>query len=234
MTTPIVHTPPGAKPAPEPLYLESTYFLDCDDPGIRRFAEEAARGATSPREQAVKLFYRIRDGWRYDPFIMHMRREEYVASWILGRSNAWCVQKGALLATAARALGIPAAIGMSDVTNHLTTDKLRERMGGTDLFVDHGYAVLYLDGNWVKAAPVFNIELCRRFGVVPTEFDGTTDAVFQEYDAANRRHMEYLRDHGMWSDFPYDRLEADMRAHYPAECFEDTTAERFEDGKRLY
>ena len=35
----------------------------------------------------------------------------------------------------------------------------------------------YIDGRWVKAAPAFNIELCARFGVRPTEFDGVGDAL---------------------------------------------------------
>lgn len=234
----MVHTPPGEKPAPGPLYLEPTRFLDCDHPAIRAFVERTTAGASTPRERAVKLFYAVRDGWRYDPFCMVMKPQNYVASWVHAQKGAWCVQKGGLLAAAARAAGIPAAVGLSDVTNHLTTEKLKERMGGSTLFVDHGYAVLYIDGKWVKAAPVFNIELCTRFGVVPTEFDGTADAVFQEYDASNRRHMEYLRDHGMWSDFPYEQIERDMRAAYPPECFGEGAAaapgERFEDGKRVY
>ena len=29
---------------------------------------------------------------------------------------------------------------------------------GTDLFVYHGYAELFLDGKWVKATPAFNVE----------------------------------------------------------------------------
>jgi hypothetical protein len=105
---------------------------------------------------------------------------------------------------------------------------------GSTYFMHHGYAVLYLDGQWVKAAPAFNIQLCDRFHVRPTEFDGRADAVFQEYDARDRRHMEYVKDHGMWSDFPYDKVAADFRAFYPARLFEgEKPAERFEDGKRV-
>ena len=107
-------------------------------------------------------------------------------------------------------------------------------MGGTTYFMHHGYAVLYLEGQWVKAAPAFNIELCTRFGVLPTEFDGRSDAIFQPYDAHDRRHMEYVKDHGIWSDFPYDRVEADFRAFYPASAFaEYDPGEKFEDGVRL-
>jgi hypothetical protein len=44
--------------------------------------------------------------------------------------------------------------------------------------------------------------------------------------------MEYVKDHGIWSDFPFDRVEADFRAFYPIDTFEgDDTGERFEDGR---
>lgn len=231
----MIHTPSGAAPVPGPAYLASTRFLDWDTPAIRDFAERTARGAHTDVARAVNLFYAIRDDWRYDPFCLRLAPEEFVASVIHSRDTAWCLQKASLLVASARALGIPAAVGMSDVMNHLTTEKLKARMGGSTVFVDHGYAILHLAGKWVKAAPVFNIGLCRRFGVLPTEFDGTRDAIFQEFDAVHRRHMEYVADHGAWSDFPYVRMVADMRASYPPQLFGEAmaggdSAERFEDG----
>jgi hypothetical protein len=46
--------------------------------------------------------------------------------------------------------------------------------------------------------------------------------------------MEYVKDHGMWSDFPYDKVEADFRAFYPASAFsESDPGEKFEDGVRI-
>lgn len=89
-------------------------------------------------------------------------------------------------------------------------------MGGSEVFVDHGYSLLYLAGRWVKAATAFNLELCERFDVTPTEFDGHSDAILQEFDRRRRRHMEYLVDHGSWSDLPFERIAGDMRAAYPA------------------
>ncbi|MFO1364432.1 MAG: transglutaminase family protein [Burkholderiales bacterium] len=230
---PLIHTPPGERPVPGPEYLLPTRFLDHAEPALREFALGAAAGAADPVARAVKLFYAVRDGWRYDPFSMTLAADDYVASRVLAQSAAYCIPKAILLAACARAVGIHAGIGLSDVVNHLTTEKLKSWMGST-YFMHHGYAVLYLDGQWVKAAPAFNIQLCDRFHVRPTEFDGRADAVFQEYDARDRRHMEYVKDHGVWSDFPHERVMADFRAFYPARLFEgEKPAERFEDGQRV-
>jgi transglutaminase-like putative cysteine protease len=230
----MIHTPPGGKPVPGPDYLQSTRFLDADSDAVRRFARQAAGAEASDIGRAVKLFYAVRDGIRYDPFSMRLDPGIYIASHVLSAKSAYCIPKAILLAAAARALGIPSAIGLADVVNHLTTEKLKALMGGTTYFMHHGFAVLYLEGQWVKAAPAFNIELCTRFGVLPTEFDGRSNAIFQPYDAHDRRHMEYVKDHGMWSEFPYDKVEADFRAFYPLSAFsESNPGEKFEDGVRI-
>jgi transglutaminase-like putative cysteine protease len=226
----MTHWPPGEWPAPGPEFLESTDYLDYAHPAVSAFAERTAAGEATPVARAIRLFYAVRDGWRYDPFSMRLDREQYIASRVLRAQGLFCIPKAILLAAAARAVGIPTGIGLSDVVNHLTTEKLRARMGGKTAFIHHGYAVFWLDGRWLKAAPAFNIELCRRFGVRPTEFDGRADAIFQEFDLARRRHMEYTRDHGLWSDFPYERVEKDFRAFYPADLFAEPPDERFEEG----
>ena len=230
----MIHTPPGSKPELGPEYLQSTRFLDSDSDAVRRFAQQATDAETSDIGRAVKLFYAVRDGVRYDPFAISLEPETYVASHVLAAKSAYCIPKAILLAAAARALGVPCAIGLSDVVNHLTTEKLKARMGGKTYFMHHGYAVLYLEGRWVKAAPAFNIELCTRFGVLPTEFDGRSDAIFQPYDAHERRHMEYVKDHGVWTDFPLDKVAADFRAFYPQSGYGgDDPGEKFEDGVRV-
>ncbi len=83
------------------------------------------------------------------------------------------------------------------------------------MFVYHGYAELLLGGTWVKATPAFNRSLCERFGVAPLEFDGVHDSVFQPFDGAGNRYMEYLRDHGRWADLPLDELRRAFETAYP-------------------
>jgi transglutaminase-like putative cysteine protease len=230
----MIHTPPDASPQPGPEYLAATRFLDCAAESVKRLAHDAVKGETTDLGKAVKLFYLVRDGWRYDPFSVRLSAEEYTASNVLAARRGYCITKAILLAAVGRAVGIQTAIGLADVVNHLTTEKLKARMGGKTYFMDHAYAALYLEGRWVKAVPAFNIELCQRFGVRPTEFDGRSDALYQEYDAHERRHMEYVKQHGVWSDFPYEKVAADFRAFYPPSTYgEEDSGERFEDGVQV-
>ena len=208
-------------------FLAPGEWIDSDDPGVQAFAREHARGADD-REKAVSLYHAIRDDIRYNPFLDFSKSAAFRASEVLALREGFCVGKAALLAACARVVGIPARIGLADVKNHLTTPRLREKMG-TDLFVYHGYAELLLEGRWVKATPAFNQALCDRFRVKPLEWDGREDSVFHEFDQDNRRHMEYVRDHGSFADVPVERIRKAFREVYPDfyDLKEDAAKERF-------
>ena len=224
-------------PEPTAEYLKPTEFLDFKVASVREFAERAIESSETDLEKAVSLYYAVRDTIRYDPYRDKLDRQSYKASNLLAAKAGFCLPKANLLAALARAVKIPAAIGLSDVVNHLCTDRLRRVMGGKNLFLHHGYAVLYLEGQWLKAAPAFNIELCERFHVMPTEFDGRSDALFQPFDSKGCLHMEYVRDHGIWSDFPYERVVGDFRDYYPDSFHEPgtpaTVEPRFEEEQPL-
>src|SRR5581483_199373 len=93
------------------------------------------------------------------------------ASSVIARGRAYCVPKAVVLTAVARAAGIPSRLGFADVRNHLQSERLAETMGGSDIFIFHGYSELYVNGAWRKATPAFNATLCDRFGVPPLEFD---------------------------------------------------------------
>ena len=194
-------------------WLRPTALLDSDHPSVRGFAEQAAGPGGSPLERAVRLYYAVRDGLRYDPYSVSADPDAYRASRVARAPAGFCVPKAVLLAAAARAVGIPARLGFADVRNHLTSEKLRARMG-TDLFVFHGYVELRLGESWRKVTPAFNRELCARFGVLPLEFDGTADAMLHPFDAEGRRHMEYVRDRGTFADLPFDEMLRVFREVY--------------------
>ena len=194
-------------------YLKAGTFIDSDDPAIGSYARAAA-GDDDDTARAVRLYYAVRDDIRYDPYDIELSREGFRASRCLARGKGFCITKAALLAACGRAVGIPSRVGYGDVRNHLATPKLIETMG-SDLFVYHGFTEMFLGGRWVKATPAFNLSLCERFGVKPLEFDGTADSLFHPFDAAGRRHMEYVRQRGSYADVPFEEIRAAFHEHYP-------------------
>jgi transglutaminase-like putative cysteine protease len=196
-------------------YLEPTFFIDSDSPEIIAYANKLCRGIQSDKDRAIALYYGVRDDIRYDPYSMEDRREAARASSILEKKAGFCVPKAVLLTAVLRAKGIPARPGFADVKNHLATQRLRDLMK-IDLFVYHGYVEIFLDNAWTKATPAFNLTLCQNFNVKPLEFDGVHDSLFHEFDTQGNRHMEYVKDHGTFSDLPYDTIYTAFRRYYPA------------------
>ncbi|WP_020588034.1 transglutaminase-like domain-containing protein [Desulfobacter curvatus] len=196
------------------LYCAPTFFIDSDHEKIIAFSSLHAGSSDNPVKKAVNIFYAVRDQIRYDPYEIPKDKEGFKASRVLTHGKGFCVSKAVLLAACLRAQSIPARLGFADVKNHLTTPKLRAKMG-TDLFEWHGYTDIFLGDKWVKATPTFNLSLCRNFGVLPLEFDGQKDSVFHPFDAKGQRHMEYVEDHGHFADLPWGGIMAAYRASYP-------------------
>lgn len=201
--------------AVQPADLAPTRFLDSDHEAVRRFADRATGASTDARTAASALFRAVRDEIRYDPYTLSVDPEDYRASAVLASGSAYCVPKAVLLTASARAAGIPARLGFADVRNHLQSERLLAAMG-TDLFIYHGYSALYVLGQWRKASPAFNSELCARFGVAPLDFDGTEDALLHAYTGSGQRHMEYVQDRGLSSDLPFDEIMSAYATTYPA------------------
>ncbi|HEU4922300.1 MAG TPA: transglutaminase family protein, partial [Burkholderiales bacterium] len=190
-------------------YLAPGRYINSSHPAIQEFSRENSSGS-SERERAVSLYYAVRDKIRYNPFLDFADPDVFRASAVLEAGQGFCVGKASLLAACARAAGIEARVGFADVKNHLTTPRLAETMG-SDLFVYHGYTEMRIDGNWVKATPAFNLALCTRFRVKPLEFDGREDSIFHPFDEDDRRHMEYLRERGVYADVPVDEIQQAFR-----------------------
>ena len=194
-------------------YLAPGQYVDSAHPLVAAFSKKHTKG-NGERERAVSLYYAVRDEIRYNPFLDFSDPEVFRASAVLETGEGFCVGKASLLAACARAAGIEARLGFADVKNHLTTPRLAETMG-SNLFIYHGYTDLRIDGRWVKATPAFNLALCTRFRVKPLEFDGRADSIFHPFDEDDRRHMEYLRDRGVYADVPVDDIQREFRAAYP-------------------
>jgi transglutaminase-like putative cysteine protease len=201
-------------PTPEQC-LQASRFIDSDHPAIRDLAQSLTDPGADAIQNAVRLYYHVRDALRYDPYNIAETPQGYLASRTLAEGSGWCVTKALVLAALGRAAGIPSRVGYADVRNHLSTERLRRSMQ-TDVFYFHGYTSFHLNGNWVKATPAFNIELCEKFGLKPLEFDGLQDSLYHEFDQAGNRHMEYLQDRGEYLDLPFEEMMAVMHQYYPA------------------
>jgi transglutaminase-like putative cysteine protease len=195
-------------------YLCSTYFIDSEHPLIMEFAEKYCRGGETDKEKAIDIYYAVRDGIRYNPYRIEIPKESMKASTILSRGDGYCVAKAVVLGACLRSQGIPARLGFADVRNHLVTQRLKELMG-TDLFVYHGFTEIFLNGNWIKATPAFNLSLCDKFNVKALDFDGENDSVFQPYDNAGNTHMEYIKTRGSFADLPWDTIISEFIKEYP-------------------
>ena len=182
--------------------LQSTSIIDGNHERVTTFAQNHAGGMETAKEQAVSLYYAVRDGIRYDPYVIDLSVKGMRASTTLATGRGWCVPKAVLLAACCRVLGIPAKLGFADVRNHLSTERLRELMK-TDIFFWHGYTSIFIDGQWVKATPAFNIELCDRFHLKPLDFDGGTDSIYHPFDSWAMRTWSTCGTGGNFRTFPW-------------------------------
>ncbi len=195
-------------------FLQPTAIIDYHHPVVAEFSHKHTQGVLDPKERAIKLYYAVRDGIRYDPYAIDLSIAGMRASTTLNNGYGWCVPKAALLAACWRCIGLPAKLGYADVKNHLSTARLRAIMK-TDIFCWHGYTSIQLDHKWVKATPAFNIELCERFHLIPLDFDGNSDSIYHPFDQLGNKHMEYVRQRGEFSDVPLAEISADFRRYFP-------------------
>src|SRR5215813_2258766 len=208
-------------------FTSPTATIESTHPSVAAFASSQA-GTGTDRERAIRLYYAVRDGIRYDPYRLRLTEPGMKASFTLEAKHGWCVSKAVLLAACCRSVGIPSRLGFADVRNHLSTARLRERMG-TDIFYWHGFTDMLLDGKWVKATPAFNIELCRKFRLLPLEFNGRNDSLYHPFDEEGNRHMEYVNHRGVYADVPIAEIAQTFQREYRfARSQPDLTRENFD------
>jgi len=192
-------------------YLICTSFIDCDSASVRTTAQSVTSGLDNDRERAVAIYYFVRDRIRHNPYAPCQVPDECRASATLERGHGFCQHKAIVLVALARALGIPARIGLVDVRDHLLSPRFREMIGGDNLLIQHGYAELYVNEEWLHVSPAYDAETCQKAGFVPVDFDGTGDARDSAYDQEGKRHIEHVKDHGQYDDFPWDYVKQYQR-----------------------
>jgi transglutaminase-like putative cysteine protease len=204
--------------------LQATPIIDFDHEAVQTYTTEHAGSSSNQTDQAISLYYAVRDGIRYNPYKFDLTVNGLKASTTIEVGEAWCVPKAALLAAYCRAKGIPARLGYADVRNHLSTARMREQMQ-TDIFHWHGYTSLFLEEKWVKATPAFNIELCDKFRFRPLEFDGQNDSIYHPFDLEGNKHMDYILLRGEYDDVPLQEMQDTFSKEFKDTSFSDSAAD---------
>ncbi len=195
-------------------FLTPTEFINSDNAKVISFVNDVVGVESDKKKAILKLFFKIRDGIPYHFDSMNIKKETFIASNVIGSEGSFCIPKAVLFATVARTIKVPSKLVFADVKNHLATTKVLEKLK-TDLFVFHGYTELFINDKWVKATPAFNKELCEKFNVKPLDFDGENDSVFQEFTESGEKHMDYIVNHGSFTDLPFELMIMSFKKTYP-------------------
>jgi len=179
--------------------LKPTALIDCDHKTVQEKANEVTKGQKGMIEKAGRLFYFVRDGIKYNPYLPRYLPEHFRASDTLARGQGFCVQKAVLLVALSRAIGIPARLRFAVIRNHLLPEKVADLLN-TNILPDHGYTELYINGKWIKATPAFDLEVCKKNRIIPVEFDGIKDAKFHSHTQDGQFHIEYVLERGVFED----------------------------------
>lgn len=193
-------------------FLLETPFLQVNDQTNQDFCADITNTGNK-KETALELYYKVRDGFLYNPFHLDLTPKALQSSEIFKKRKAWCVEKAIILATTARYFGIPSRLGYAIVINHIGSEKLKFYLK-RDEIVFHGYTELFLNGKWVKCTPAFDRRICAISKVSPLDWDGETDSLFQEHEG-DQKFMEYVHDYGTFADVPIALMNQEMRKYYP-------------------
>jgi hypothetical protein len=181
-------------------YLTATRLCDCDDPWLRRKAEEIIDGASTPEEKALKIFYCVRDEIRFGLAYSRSRASE-----ILKRGYGECGTKTNAQVALLRAVEIPARYrwvqAKGKVLNHLIADFVYRNMPPV---VSHFWCECHLNGKWISCEllldrPLYDGMLLEGLITkeqVPTiEWDGRTDLVLlKPWITEDRGHLSSFDD----------------------------------------
>ncbi|TDY10050.1 transglutaminase-like domain-containing protein [Meridianimaribacter flavus] len=202
-------------------YTEKTYYYDYDSPIIKDIIKDV-KHLTSQQYIIEQLYLKVRDGWRYLPFNIGLTKEHFKASNIAKKPDGHCIDKAILYIACLRAFNVPARLHLAKVSNHIATERL-EKVIGTNELAPHGLVDVFYNGKWVKCSPAFNKELCTIYNVDVLDFNGTEDAVLQEYNKDDHKFMTYIEDYGHFEDVPLEFIKDTFKSNYPS------LYERFKD-----
>jgi len=195
------------------FFLHPTELINSQHPDIISKAEELTTGASSPVEQACKIFYFIRDQISYE-FRAKYTKNEYLASSILSTGRGFCTQKAILFGALARSLGIPTGLYFYDIVDHTLPAYIVKLLRTRKLF-HHGIVALYLNGNWNQYDATLDLQLTTRNNYFPVEFKSDQDCLMPNKTKAGEKHIEYVADYGLQQNVTCEQIWGWLKEGYP-------------------
>lgn len=197
-------------------FLENTKYLDHNSAEIQHLIQKlfVTHQNVSIIDQAQCLFNFVRDKIGY-AIPDHFLHGKYIkASFLVKYGKGNCVQKSLILASLARAVNIPSRLHFVDIINHLAPQSYTKIYG--NYLAWHCYTDLYINGRWVAANPDYPRTLCEKKGYPLVNFDGISDAYLPKYDINGKVFIEYVKDHGWFSDLPRRKMQWNyIKAYFP-------------------
>lgn len=186
-------------------------ILDFRNERVVGFVEKALRGVPDDnRSNVVALYYAVRDGIFYEIFGSYVG-PTLSASRSIEQGRGFCLHKAIIYAAACRAVDIPCRLLATTVRNHISSPSISALVGG-DVFL-HWYNEVFLDGQWLKVAPIFNKLTCKLYGIKPLEFTGHESAVAQPYHGGSA--MAFLSEPVQFNDPGRAEILAIVGDHHP-------------------
>jgi len=192
-------------------FLEPAPGVQCEPKAVFELARQVARGSANDVEAAGRLFDYVRDTVRYSVRVPFEPIEEYHALNTLARGKGYCVQKAALLAALARAVGIPARLGFADIENQQLPEGIFEITGGNVLHF-HCFTEWFVGGAWLKATPSFDRALSEEKGWRVVEYRPGEDLLLPAETRDGQPHIRYLRQRGWRLGVPLEEMMATWTA----------------------
>ncbi|WP_115789008.1 transglutaminase-like domain-containing protein [Arthrobacter silvisoli] len=167
-----------------PALTADTPVFDYDNPAVARFVNDAGcYQAPSIAKAVERLHDAVRDTIDYNVFNVSLH-PDLRASGVVAEASGFCLHKSILFVAGCRKLGVPAMLCSDVVTNHVADAAMLELVGGEEFL--HWYARIYLNGRWIKAAPIFNALLCALYNVDVLRFNPNGDSIEQSNGASTK------------------------------------------------
>lgn len=195
----------------DPLLTNSTQVFDFENPAVLKFIKESGCYVEPNIAKAVeRLHDEVRDTIDYNVFNVSLH-PGLTASEVISESAGFCLHKSILFVAGCRKLGVPALLCSDVVTNHVADAAMLELVGGEEFL--HWYTRIYLNGRWIKAAPIFNSLLCMIYGIDVLRFNPVGDSIEQRNGSSSK--MIYGGQQHSYPDPSMDELIQVIRDKHP-------------------